>query len=187
MFDKKLILASKSPRRFELLSPHFASVLVKVQNVKEVFASTLPEDIVKELANLKLGVLPKEYPNDLVISGDTIVWHEGKVLGKPKNEQDAFYMLKSLSGKSHQVYSGYAISYKGKVVVGADCCNVKFKNLTDSEIVDYIKTGSPLDKAGAYGIQDGVVVESFSGDLNTVIGLPLNKILKDCKELIANE
>lgn len=108
-------------------------------------------------------------------------------MGKPKDEKDAFNMLTSLSGKSHQVYSGYAIGYKGKIVVGADCANVKFKTLSDSQINDYIKMGSPLDKAGAYGIQDGVVVASYDGDLNTIVGLPVDKILKDCKELIDNE
>lgn len=187
MIEKKLILASKSPRRLELLSPHFKEVFVKTENIAEVYCSTLPQEIVAELAKLKLGSLQKKYPNDIVISGDTIVWFDGKVFGKPKDEQDAFDMLKTLSGKCHQVYSGYAIAFKGKIVVGFDLSNIQFKNLSDQQIWEYIKTGSPLDKAGAYGIQDGVVVESFSGDINTIIGLPLDKILKDCKELIANE
>ena len=93
-------------------------------------------------------------------------------------------MLKELSGNCHQVYSGFAVSYKGKVVAGYDKSDIIFKNLSDNVINSYIQNYCPLDKAGSYGIQDGVVVESFSGDINTVIGLPVDKILKVCKELI---
>ena len=112
---------------------------------------------------------------------------DGKVYGKPKDSQDAFKMLKELSGKCHQVYSGYAVAYNGKIKVGFDKSDIIFKNLTDKVIWDYVNTGSPLDKAGAYGIQDGVVVDSYTGDINTIIGMPVDKILNVCKELLGYE
>lgn len=182
--DKRLILASKSPRRYELLSPYFSDIQVVTADVEEKYSQTSPQEIVKELARLKLADIGEKYFDDFVISGDTIVWYNGKVYGKPKDENDAFNMLKELSGKCHNVYSGFAVSYKGRVVVGEDKCDVYFKSLSDCEIKDYIATRSPMDKAGSYGIQDGVVVERFSGDINTIIGLPLYKILKVCEELL---
>lgn len=182
--NKRLILASKSPRRYELLSPYFDKIQVVTKNVKEEYFSNVPVEIVVELAKLKLADLPKIYFDDIVIAGDTIVWFDTKVYGKPKDKQDAFRMLRELSGNCHQVYSGFAIAYKGQVVTGYDKSDIIFKNLTDEMIENYIKSGSPLDKAGSYGVQDGVVVESFSGDINTIIGLPLDKILKKCKELV---
>lgn len=186
MINKRLILASKSPRRYDLLSPHFAETLVVVADVEEKYNSQEPDKIVQELARLKLSDLPQKYFDDIVVAGDTIVWYEGKLFGKPKDKADAFAMLKELSSKCHQVYSGYAVAYKGKVVVGCDKCDIIFKNLSDSVISEYIESGSPMDKAGSYGVQDGVVVDSFKGDINTIIGLPLDKILKVCKELLAN-
>lgn len=184
IINKKLILASKSPRRYDLLSPHFLQTQVVTKNVEECCSETSPDTIVQELSKLKLSDLYKEYPNDIVVAGDTIVWFDGKVYGKPKDKKDAFKMLKELSGNCHQVYSGFAVSYKGKVVAGYDKSDIIFKNLSDNVINSYIQNYCPLDKAGSYGIQDGVVVESFSGDINTVIGLPVDKILKVCKELI---
>lgn len=184
MINKKLILASKSPRRYDLLSPHFLQTQVVTKNVEECCSETSPDKIVQKLSKLKLADLYKKYPNDIVVAGDTIVWFDGKVYGKPKDEKDAFKMLKELSGNCHQVYSGFAVSYKGKVVAGYDKSDIIFKNLSDNVINSYIQNYCPLDKAGSYGIQDGVVVESFSGDINTVIGLPVDKILKVCKELI---
>ena len=184
MINKKLILASKSPRRYDLLSPHFLQTQVVTKNVEECCSETSPDKIVQKLSKLKLADLYKEYPNDIVVAGDTIVWFDGKVYGKPKDEKDAFKMLKELSGNCHQVYSGFAVSYKGKVVAGYDKSDIIFKNLSDNVINSYIQNYCPLDKAGSYGIQDGVVVESCSGDINTIIGLPVHKILKVCKELI---
>lgn len=184
--NKKLVLASKSPRRFDLLSPYFDDVIVVTRDVEEKYLQTKPEQIVVELAKLKLADLPNVYYDDIVISGDTIVWYNGSLFGKPKDSAEAYRMLNTLSGKKHYVYSGFAVSYKGKVVTGVDKCEIIFKQLSDKIISDYISTGSPLDKAGAYGVQDGVVVDSFCGDINTIIGLPVDKILDVCKELLAN-
>lgn len=185
--NKKLILASKSPRRYDLLKDYFEDIQVETNNVVEKYTATLPEDIVMELAGLKLLGIKDKYYNNIVISGDTIVWYNGRVYGKPKDKEDAVNMLKELSGKCHQVYSGFAVAYQGRVVLGYDVSNIIFKDLTDEMINDYIATGSPLDKAGSYGIQDGVVVDSYTGDISTIIGLPLDKIIKVCKELITNE
>ncbi len=187
IINKKLILASKSPRRYDLLSPHFLQTKVVTCDIEEKYCKTLPNEIVEELSKNKLFDLPLKYPNDIVIAGDTIVWLDGKVYGKPKDSQDAFKMLKELSGKCHQVYSGYAVAYNGKIKVGFDKSDIIFKNLTDKVIWDYVNTGSPLDKAGAYGIQDGVVVDSYTGDINTIIGMPVDKILNVCKELLGYE
>ena len=129
MINKRLILASKSPRRYDLLSPNFDETLVVVTDVEEKYNSQDPDKIVQELARLKLSDLPQKYFDDIVVAGDTIVWYEGKLFGKPKDKADAFAMLKELSGKCHQVYSGYAVAYKGKVVVGCDKCDIIFKNL----------------------------------------------------------
>lgn len=182
--DKKLILASKSPRRYELLSPYFSSTEVVTTDVEETFTSCVPSEIVEELAKKKMSDLGKRYFDDIVVAGDTIVWYNNKLYGKPKNDKEAFEMLKELSSNTHQVYSGFAISYKGQLKCGYDVSNVKFKNLSDKQILDYIATGSPKDKAGAYGIQDGVVVESFDGDINNIIGIPVKKIIDICKEIV---
>lgn len=184
--NKRLVLASKSPRRYDLLSPHFFETIVVDSGVEEKYFATEPSKIVEELAKLKLGDLPQKYFDDIVVTGDTIVWFDGEVYGKPKDKEQAYLMLERLSGNCHQVYSGFAVAYQGQVVVGFDVSNIQFKKLSHDDIVDYIKTGSPMDKAGAYGVQDGVVVESFTGDINTIIGLPLEKILKVSKELLAN-
>ncbi len=184
--NKRLILASKSPRRYDLLSPHFSVTKVVTCDVEEKFTQIEPNKIVEELAKAKLADLPQKFPNDIVISGDTIVWYNGMLYGKPKDKADAYAMLTELSGNYHYVYSGFAVAYKGKIVSGYDKCDILFKKLSDKVIKDYIATGSPMDKAGSYGIQDGVVVDSFVGDINTIIGLPLDKILNVCKELLAN-
>ena len=184
MINKHLILASKSPRRYELLKPHFSSIEIITLNVEEKYFSKSPEKIVEELAKLKLGNLGEKYFDDIVIAGDTIVWFDEKVLGKPKNEEQACEMLKCLTNNYHQVYSGFAISYKGNIIIGHDVSEVKIKKLSSEDIQNYVKTYSPLDKAGAYAIQDGVVVENFIGDLNTIVGMPVQKILNTCEKLV---
>lgn len=183
--NKRLILASKSPRRYELLLPYFEQILVDAPCVEEAYSSTAPEDIVKELALCKLADLPSKYQGDIIVTGDTIVWFNGKVYGKPKDADEAAAMLRSLSGNTHQVFSGYCVAYGGRTRCGADKCDVQFKQLTEKQIEDYVLSGSPMDKAGAYGVQDGVVVQSVTGDIDTVIGLPVAQVIKTCKELIA--
>ena len=187
MIHERLVLASASPRRKELLEIKCRELIILPQNVDEVYLSTEPREIVMELSKIKLGGLPDEYFDDLVIASDTIVWYDGECYGKPKDDEDAKIMLEKLSGHEHQVYTGFSVAYKGRVITGYDCCDIMFKNLSSIDILNYVATGSPLDKAGAYGVQDGIVVESFKGNIDTIVGLPVDKVMWTCEELISNE
>ncbi|MBQ3046699.1 MAG: septum formation protein Maf [Clostridia bacterium] len=175
----KLILASKSPRRKEILSKFGFHFKVKVADFSELDFLGDPEKTAKENAFGKAkatfnACLDKDV---IVIGSDTVVAIDGKILGKPKNKADAFNMLKSLSGKTHQVISGYALIGKNFEKVGFDKSLVTFNNLSDKLINEYVESGSPLDKAGAYGIQDDFpIVKSYQGSLYNVIGLPIEKI-----------
>ena len=119
-----------------------------------------------------------------VLGADTIVCLDGEVLGKPKDEADARRMLEALSGREHEVFTGVCISYPEqglrKTLVASDCTRVHFETLSKAQIEAYIKTGSPMDKAGAYGIQDGGLVRSIDGSMSNVIGLPMEL----CKRMI---
>lgn len=182
MIDE-IMLASGSPRRADLLRARCEKLLINPLNVEEIYTASTPNGIVQELSIAKLGDLPSRYPDTLVVASDTIVWYDGRIYGKPKTQQRATSMLKELSGHSHSVYTGYAVAYHGEIVTGYDWCEIVFKELSEKDIADYVATGSPLDKAGAYGVQDGVVVESFVGDIDTIIGLPVDKVIKVCEEL----
>ena len=176
-----LILASQSPRRKELLKkivPDFKIVPADVDEHLNVDIYDLP----KEAALLKARTIKKEYPNDDVLGCDTVVIIDNKLLGKPKDEKEAFDMLKELSGRKHHVVSGYAYLKGDKEIVGSTITTVIFNELSDELIWKYIKTGSPLDKAGAYGIQDTEfnLVKSIEGSLDNVIGLPTEDIKKNC-------
>lgn len=186
----KYILASGSERRQELLHRIVEDFNVSVSDFDETevgFNGDI-DKYVKELALGKaLNVKEKTKEDAIIISGDTIVVLENNILGKPKGEKDAFNMLKSLSGKTHRVYSGLAVvnTSNNKVEKESLYTEVKFSNLTDEEIKSYIKTGEPLDKAGAYGIQGygGVFVEKINGCYYNVVGLPLNLLNKMLKKV----
>ena len=186
----KYILASGSESRQELLHRVVEDFNVSVSDFDEtevVFNGDI-DKYVKELALGKaLNVKEKTKEDAIIISGDTIVVLENNILGKPKGEKDAFNMLKSLSGKTHRVYSGLAVvnTSNNKVEKESLYTEVKFSNLTDEEIKSYIKTGEPLDKAGAYGIQGygGVFVEKINGCYYNVVGLPLNLLNKMLKKV----
>lgn len=172
----KVILASNSPRRKELLKGIFENFEVLPQNVEEISDETKPAKKVVELAKLKLGDLPLTDRDALIISADTVVYRSGKFYGKPKNRENAFEILRELSGKKHYVYTGVAVYYKNKYHYFYDKSEVLFKTLDDKAINDYISTGSPMDKAGAYGIQDRQVVESYKGSYSNIVGLPVEKL-----------
>ena len=180
-----IILASASPRRRELLKFITEDFTVRVSDVQEITNPDLsPEETVKALAVLKGEAVAEDFPEDTVISADTIVVLDGKILGKPKNEEDAFSMLSSLSGRAHEVFTGVCIIQGGKKNVFAERTEVIFHSLSEEEIRAYIETGEPADKAGAYGIQGKgcTLVKSINGDYNNVVGLPvsrLNRILKE--------
>ena len=175
-----IILASKSPRRKELLSNLFGDINIQTNNVEETFSSIRPSNIVMELSRKKLKDIDAS-SNDIVISADTIVYFKGEILGKPKDNDDAFRMLKMLSNNTHSVYTGVSIKQGDKVASFYDKSLVRFKKLSDEDIIDYIKTGSPMDKAGAYGIQDKWLIDYYKGSYNNIVGLPTERLLKELK------
>ena len=181
----KYILASGSERRQELLHriiDEFDTIVSDFDESQVLFQDDVAE-FVKELARGK-ALSVKESLNEqaIIIAGDTVVVFENEILGKPKNEEDAFNMLKKLSGKTHRVYSGVVVinTESGKIEEEALYTEVKFSELKDEEILAYIKTKEPMDKAGAYGIQGygGVFVEKIDGCYYNVVGLPLNLLNK---------
>ena len=173
----KLILASASPRRRELLEQMGLSDFTIRPAVDEIEADHLPPDEAVRMIALAKGqaVAKTAKAGELVLAADTEVWFGGKLLGKPKDEADARRMLRQLSGAKHTVYSGVALILDGKVCTGVEVTDVYFRALTDREIVAYVATGEPMDKAGAYGIQGKAAhfVRRIEGDVYNVIGLPL--------------
>ncbi len=172
-----IILASQSPRRKEILSSLFGDIHIKTNNHEESFKSVRPSYAVQEIARKKvIGVGTSE---DVVIGADTIVYFKGEFLGKPKSENDAKRILKMLSANTHYVYTGVAVKTQGKTITFYDASKVIFNDLTEEFIDEYVKSGSPMDKAGAYGIQDGGLVKRYEGSYTNILGLPAEK-LKDC-------
>ncbi|MDV5106810.1 Maf-like protein [Clostridium perfringens] len=181
----KVILASKSPRRVEILEKIVKEFEVVQSNFDE---NTIDfkgdvENYVKDLSrNKAIEVSKRLNEPSIVIVADTVVFQNGKVLEKPKSEEDAFSMLSSLSGNTHKVYSGICLinTYDDTVVTDCDCTEVKFSELNPRQIRNYINSGEPMDKAGAYGIQGlgGAFVERIEGCYYNVMGLPLNKLYK---------
>ncbi len=174
----RLVLASASPRRKEILQKNGFTFEI----VKSDCQETNQESAVNTAKNNALlkakDVYDKLNDNGVVVLGaDTVVVIGDKILGKPKTEEEAQEMLKSLSDKTHQVITGYAIVSKSGIINDYDISEVTFNRLTDEIIKAYIKTGSPMDKAGAYGIQDGFpLLKELKGSLSNVIGLPIEKI-----------
>ena len=173
-----IILASKSPRRKELMSNLFGDINIQTSNVLETYSSKRPSKIVIELSQKKLeGIVASN--EDIIVSADTIVYFKGEILGKPKDNEDAYRMLKMLSQNTHSVYTGVSIKQGVKVVSFYDKSLVKFKRLCDEDIVNYIKSGSPMDKAGAYGIQDKWLIDYYKGSYNNIVGLPTEKLVEE--------
>ncbi|HEY6907346.1 MAG TPA: Maf family protein [Ignavibacteriaceae bacterium] len=174
-----LILASTSPRRKKLLAQlnlKFEVLPVEIDERRK--GSETPLKMVKRLALEKLHEARKQLKGGIIITADTIVVLNGEILGKPRNNSEAKKMLKKLSGKTHTVYTGYSIhnSIIDKTITDYEKTLVTFRKLGDKEIENYVKTGSPLDKAGAYGIQDdfgAVFVKKINGDFYNVMGLPI--------------
>lgn len=207
----RVILASASPRRKELLGNIYSEFEVIPSTVEENIEFTNVEDYVKELAYIKAmdvvemikssaNANASEENELLVIGADTIVYNDGKVLGKPKDEEDAKKMIRSLAGKKHQVYTGVCLIRN--VDAGVDSASrigdlliqkfysktdVYVDDITDKEIADYVATGDPLDKAGSYGIQ-GVFskhIRKIDGDYFNVVGLPVNEIYRQLDGLLS--
>ena len=176
----QVILASASPRRLALLQQIGIEATVCPADFDEVSGSAVQaEDVVLANAVGKCQAVVKTKGDSLpVIAADTVVVAEGVILGKPQDAEDAVAMLKQLSGKTHKVLTGIAVSYAGEML--AEVCETKvvFRDLTDEEIKNYVATGEPVDKAGAYGIQGkgAVLVEKIDGCYNNVVGLPLTRM-----------
>lgn len=178
------ILASASPRRQSLLKsvlPEFK--IIPASGDEKVNLSLFPEQIACSLAESKCEEIYKTYPEATVIGCDTVVVYNGEILGKPKDKKDAESTLKRLSGKTHMVITGVCVKNKRVKLVEYDVTEVKFNLLTDEFIEKYVESGSPMDKAGSYGIQDGGLVSEYYGSYTNVMGLPVNLLKKMLKEV----
>ena len=184
----KYVLASKSPRRKELMRFISEDFLVAVEDIDESSSYSLsPIEAVQDIAKRKGEAVDPIYPNDLIISADTIVVLDNEIIGKPKDEDDAKAILRKLSGKIHQVYTGFRVKYLAKEFIGIVASSVEFNKLDDSLIDLYVASGSPLDKAGGYGVQDNDafhIIKNVTGSIDNVIGFPVKEILQAVNEVI---
>ena len=188
----KIILASASPRRRELLYSVCKEFEIKVAETDETLGDGVaPREGVMMLAVRKGSAVfdiieEKERNACVIISSDTLVELDGVPLGKPTDTHHAKEMLRSLSGKRHNVHTGIAVRVGESVYSGVATTGVYFKEMTDLEIEEYIKTGEPMDKAGAYGIQGdfAIHVKGIEGDYYNVVGLPIGKVYQELKQLL---
>lgn len=214
MSDYKIVLASQSPRRKEILGKLGIDFEVIVSELEEKTSETEPAEIVKDLSKQKARAvfdrIQGDYEKLAVIGSDTVVAHKGDIMGKPKNREDAYRMIRSFAGDTHYVFSGVTVIVKdvsvnsemgclqnsGESYISSDSNSVacitfgvgtavEVDNMTDDEIYSYIDTGEPFDKAGAYAIQGlfAPYVKSISGDYYNIVGLPLNELYRVLKEL----
>lgn len=178
---KDLILASASPRRQALLRQIGLNFDVRTSNVDENSVGIEnPKEYVLTLSERKAQDVARTVENGIVIGADTIVVLEGKILGKPKDHDDAYEMLMTLSGRWHEVYTGFTLMDRpsNQIISAVERTRVKFCTLAHDEIIQYIQSGAPMDKAGAYGIQDdfgAVFVEKIDGCFYNVVGFPLTR------------
>ncbi len=186
--NKKIILASKSPRRQELLRLMDVDFRIVLKDVDESYPDNLsPEEIAVYIAETKARAFDEEINDEIVLTADTIVAVEGKILGKPENADHAAEMLSMLSGKVHRVVTGVCLLYKHKYNLFHEVSEVFFRKLTEQEIRFYVDKYQPLDKAGAYGIQEwiGLIgIERINGSYTNVVGLPTEKLYQQLKRLI---
>jgi len=186
--QKNIILASASPRRHELFKELGVNFSIKVKEIEETYNADLKGDeITNYLCKLKADAFSNEIlENDIIITADTIVWHNNKALEKPKNAQDAIKMLQELSGKKHKVYSSFCVKTKKIEHIVSDVTLVSFKKLSQKEIEFYVENYQPFDKAGAYGIQEwiGLIgVTQIEGSYFNVMGLPVHKLYEELMKL----
>ena len=193
ILDKKIdkidiVLASKSPRRQELLKNIISNFKIEVREIEETFPDTLNGgEIAQYISEQKANAFKHTNENSMIITADTIVCLEDKVLGKPKSHENAFEMLRSLSGKKHTVFTGVSLLFKNKLTSFYDETNVSFYELSDEEINEYIKNHQPFDKAGSYGIQEWmgyVGIQKIEGDFFNVMGLPLHRLYREIDKLV---
>jgi septum formation protein len=186
MLDKKfknvkIILASGSPRRQEFFKTLDLNFEIRLKEIEEIFPDHLQSlEITDYLAQLKANAFDGELKeNELLITSDTLVWFDGKALGKPKNYQDAFLMLQSMSNKTHEVITSVCFKTNNKTEIINDITKVTFIILTDESITYYLDNYKPFDKAGSYGIQEwiGLIgISKIEGSYTNVVGLPTQKV-----------
>lgn len=180
---KKIILASGSPRRKELLEQIGAAFEIVKAEGEEVITTTIPTEAVKELSCQKAREVAAKCAGDVIIGADTVVAADGQILGKPKDKEDAMRMLRLLQGKEHEVITGVTVLFKEqqKMIQFAEVTKVHVFPMTEEQIEDYIKSGEPMDKAGAYGIQGkfAAYVSGIEGDYNNVVGLPVGRLYQE--------
>lgn len=178
------ILASQSPRRKEILEMLGVDfTIIPAKNEAEIPSNMPIKYGVTQVAYLKAREVFHLHPESTVLGADTVVVIGNEILGKPKDKQEAYSMLKKLSGKTHQVMTGVALIKKGKTVMFSEQARVTFASLTDEEINDYIETGEPFDKAGSYAVQgkSAKFVKKIDGDYYAVVGLPCQKLYQALK------
>lgn len=192
--DYKIVLASASPRRRELLNQISLNPVIEPSTVVEVITTRVPEDAVMELSLQKAeDVAGHQQPGTIVIGADTVVAAEGKILGKPGSHQEAYEMIESLQGKTHQVFTGVTLIYCGKngavVRSFAERTDVHVYPMTSEEIRLYAEDEEPMDKAGAYGIQGrfAAFVKGIDGDYSNVVGLPVGRVYQELKQICEQE
>lgn len=179
------ILASASPRRKELFSlivPEFE--VIPSESEEKFNMSLFPEQVACSVAEGKCDAVFANHPDSVVVACDTIVVFEGEILGKPKDREDAAATLKRLSGKTHYVISGVCVRSKYNKKIEYERTEVRFNTLSDDFIKIYVDGGSPLDKAGSYGIQDGGLVKEYFGSYTNVVGLPVSLVKKMLEEVL---
>jgi len=186
----QLILASGSPRRKEILTAMGLDYIVDVSQVDEQ-ANGKPDEMVIELSGRKAAAVAKLHENAIVLAADTLVYGSDQVLGKPSNSEEAFSMLKMLSGQWHEVYTGITLinTKNQRCIQRVDCTRVHFTHLSDEEIRAYVQTKEPLDKAGSYAIQGkaGMFIDRIEGSYSNVVGLPMSMLRDMLKDMYADE
>lgn len=172
---KRLILASASPRRLDLLRTAGIEPLVIPTDSEEIEGGMPPRELVIANAKLKAEACAEQHPDGVIVAADTVVALGDKIFGKPSSSEEAAAMLNDLSGKVHSVFTGVAVYQGGEIQADAAETKVTFRDLTAEEIAEYVASGEPLDKAGAYAIQGGagVFVADIDGDFDNIVGLPL--------------
>jgi septum formation protein len=183
LIDYKIILASGSPRRQQFFKELDLDFEIRVKEVEEIYPDTLQGvEITNYLAKLKSAAFDTDIqPNEIIVTSDTIVWLDNKALGKPKDKQDAFLMLQSMAGKTHEVITSVCFKTVNKIDILNCVTRVTFNPISDAEILFYIDNYQPFDKAGAYGIQEWIglmAIAKIEGSYTNVVGLPTDLVYR---------
>ncbi|MDW2797139.1 Maf family protein [Clostridium boliviensis] len=192
--DRKIVLASASPRRKELLNQVGLGPVIEPSGIDEKITTTIPQEAVIELSRQKAeDVAINQLPGTIVIGADTVVASDGKIMGKPVSHEEALEMIRSFQGKTHQVFTGVTMILRGEteniVRSFAEQTDVHVYPMTQEEIRSYAESEEPMDKAGAYGIQGrfAAFIKGIDGDYNNVVGLPVGRVYQELKQMCEQE